>query len=168
MTTVNSGREIRRLAIYLAVGGLNTAICYALFAALIHYGRWHYQAALVADYGFGIVLGYALHRGSTFADRAHLRRAFSKYTLTTALTFVANFALLDAIVRLAILEPLSGQAIAMATVTAVSYGAQKHWVFRSHGEQAETGDAPLQAQPHGADLAARAPTIARAVSRDAA
>lgn len=133
MSTAKTRSEMRRLAVFMTVGGVNTAICYALFAALVHYADWHYQAALAVDYGFGIALGYALHRGSTFADRGQLRRAFGKYTLTNLLTFGANFALLDGLVRLAIFEPLMAQAIAMAAVTAASYGAQKHWVFRSHG-----------------------------------
>ncbi len=131
MRSASRGTEIRRLVIFTVVGTINTVACYALFALLVHTCAWHYHPALAADYGFGIVLGYVLHRGSTFADRTHLRRAFSKYTVTLVATFAANFVLLDAIVRSAMLEPLAAQAVAMLAVTLGSYLVQKHWVFRS-------------------------------------
>jgi putative flippase GtrA len=133
--------ELRRMLVYVAVGSVNTAVCYALFAALVEVCRWHYELALAADYAFGIVLGYGLHRLTTFGDRTHLRRAFGKYTLTLVVTFLANFALLALIVRAGWMEPLAAQAVAMLVVTLVSYVAQKHWVFRSHCERAQSAGA---------------------------
>lgn len=124
--------ELRRLMLFTVMGTLNTVVCYALFAALVHWAGWHYNLALVADYAFGIGLGYVLHRGSTFADRKHLSQAFGKYTVTLVATFLLNLALLDAIVALDLLEPLTAQAVAMTAVTLASYLLQKHWVFRAH------------------------------------
>ncbi|MEX2113056.1 MAG: GtrA family protein [Pirellulales bacterium] len=126
--------ELRRFVVYGAVGAVNTAICYLFFAALVHWCQWHHHLALAADYAFGVGLGYAMHRASTFADRRHLRGALGKYTITLALTFVANFVLLDALVRWTPLGPLVAQAIAMTAATLVSYSVQTRWVFRSHGE----------------------------------
>jgi putative flippase GtrA len=128
--------EIRRLVVYAAVGTLNTALCYAVFAALVHLCAWHHDLALAADYAFGIVAGYVLHRISTFADRKQLRQAFGKYTVTLLATFAANFVLLDLLVRGGALGPLVGQAVAMTVVTLASYRAQVLWVFRSHVEAA--------------------------------
>ena len=125
--------ELRRLTLFIAVGTLNTAICYALYAALIEWAHWDYMLALVADYGFGIVLGYALHRVSTFADRKNLKQAFSKYTLALIGAFVLNAIALNWIVEKGLLDPLAAQAVAMMLATGVSYALQKHWVFRSHG-----------------------------------
>ena len=149
-----SALELRRLAVYGIVGALNTAICYALFALLVEVCAWHYHVALTADYAFGIVVGYLLHRTSTFADRKHLRQAFSKYTLTLVATFLANLLLLDAIVRGRLLEPLLGQAVAMTIVALASYLVQTRWVFRHH-VRAET--------PPGNDR--RIPSDDRAPSR---
>ncbi len=132
MIPARPGIELRRLIVYAMVGTLNTAICYALFAALVQLCAWHYQLALAADYAFGILLGYALHRVSTFADRNQLRQAFGKYVVTLAATFLANFLLLDLIVRSRLLEPIAAQGVAMIAVTLASYLPQKHWVFRSH------------------------------------
>jgi putative flippase GtrA len=138
MTPSFPATELRRFVVYGAVGALNTAICYLLFAALVDWCGWHHHLALAADYAFGIVLGYALHRTATFADRLRLKHAFQKYAITLALTFVANFALLDAIVRAQLLGTLAGQAVAMTIATLVSYGVQQRWVFRSHGETPAT------------------------------
>src|ERR1700675_3135394 len=102
--------ELRRLALFTVVGTLNTAVCYALFAMLVHWAQWHYNLALVADYAFGIVLGFVLHRVSTFADRMHGRQEFGKYTVTLIATFLLNVALLDLIVERRWLEPLAAQA----------------------------------------------------------
>jgi len=135
--------EQRRLLLFLLVGTLNTAVCYALYALLVEYCAWHYYLALAADYGFGTLLGYVLHRGSTFADRLHVRRAFGKYTITLMATFLANFAMLDGLVRWDLLGPLTAQAVAMAAVTLGSYWAQHHWVFRSSDVSATEGEAAL-------------------------
>jgi putative flippase GtrA len=124
--------EIRRLIVFGAVGAVNTAVCYTLYASLVRWGGWHYNLALVADYAFGAVLGFALHRIATFADRTHLRQAFGKYALTLIACFALNFAVLDWNVRKLLLDPLPAQAIAIAIVTLFSYLMQKHWVFRSH------------------------------------
>ena len=137
---------MRRMLVFGAVGSLNTAICYALFALLVETFRWHYEVALAADYAFGIVLGYGLHRLATFGDRQHLRRAFGKYTVTLIATFLANFALLAAIVGAGWLDPLAAQAVAMTAVTLASYLAQKHWVFRSH-RLPNTADSPAASGP---------------------
>lgn len=148
MTPNSHATELRRFVVYGAVGALNTAICYLLFAALVDWCGWHHHLALAADYAFGIVLGYALHRSATFSDRRQLKRAFQKYALTLVLTFVANFALLDAIIRAELLGTLAGQAVAMTVATLVSYGVQQQWVFRSHGE------APTTLQIHPDDTGA--------------
>src|SRR3990172_13141647 len=90
--------EIRRLVVFSIVGTLNTAVCYALYAALVHWSQWHHNLALVADYGFGTVLGFVLHRLATFADRKQVKLAFGKYLTTLALTFLLNVAVLDLLV----------------------------------------------------------------------
>jgi len=162
MTLTKRRTELHRLTLFSVVGAVNTAVCYALFALLVHVCAWNYHLALGADYGFGIVLGYLLHRVSTFADRKHVRQAFGKYTVTLLVTFLANLALLDALVRGQWLGPLAGQAVATMAVTLLSYLAQKHWVFRSH---AQATPAPLDqsgaAPPNVRDLGRQLEPAAR-------
>ena len=124
--------DIRRLIVFSMVGTLNTAICYALYAALVHWSQWHHNLALVADYVLGMFLGFAMHRLVTFGDRKQIKLAFGKYLAALAMTFVLNLAVLDLLVAAQLLGPLAGQAVAVALVTLVSFMLQKHWVFRSY------------------------------------
>jgi putative flippase GtrA len=136
--------EIRRLIVFGAVGAVNTAVCYTLYASLVRWGGWHYNLALVADYALGAVLGFTLHRLATFADRTHLRQAFGKYALTLIACFALNFAVLDWNVQKLLLDPLPAQAIAIAVVTLFSYLLQKHWVFRCHRLASSVGPAKAE------------------------
>ncbi|HEX3724619.1 MAG TPA: GtrA family protein [Pirellulales bacterium] len=129
---ITKNAEIKRLLVFGAVGTLNTAACYVVFAILVHVFAWHYNLALVADYAFGVVLGYSLHRISTFADRIHVRGGFGKYAVTLVVTFALNLILLDWLVERDWFGPVEAQAFAMVAVTFASYRMQKHWVFRSY------------------------------------
>lgn len=128
--------EMRRLLVFGVMGTLNSAVCYALFATLVHVFAWHYNAALVVDYGFGVMLGFALHRQATFADRTHLQGALAKYAATLGVVFLCDLAILNLLVASGVLGPLVAQAVAVVFVTTFSYLLQKHWVFRSHETRA--------------------------------
>jgi putative flippase GtrA len=130
--------ELRRLIVFGVIGTLNTAICYALYAALVELVDWNYKLALVADYAFGIVLGYVLHRVSTFADRKNLKQAFGKYTVALVGAFLLNYVVLEWLVEKQMLGALAAQAVAMTLATLGSYLVQKHWVFRSHAHPETT------------------------------
>ena len=138
--------ELRRLITFATVGMLNTAVCYAVYAALVYWLAWHHDLALAADYAFGAGLGYVTHRLTTFGDRKHLRAAFGKYLAALIASFVLNVAVLDGIVASQLLDPIAAQVPAIALVTLASYMLQKHWVFRSHGPKAATRPATAAQQ----------------------
>jgi putative flippase GtrA len=127
--------ELRRLFTFATVGALNTAVCYAVYAALVDGFAWHHNLALAADYALGAALGFIMHRLATFADRKHLRAAFGKYLAALIASFVLNVAVLDCIVASRLLDPIAAQVPALALVTLASYLLQKHWVFRSHSQE---------------------------------
>jgi len=137
------GNELRRLLVFGAMGTLNTGVCYALFATLVHLYAWHYNAALVVDYGFGIALGFVLHRQATFADRLHVRGALGKYALTLSLAFLLDMAILNLLIAGQLCGPLAAQAIAVVCVTSFSYLLQTLWVFHSHEHEAGQGSGGL-------------------------
>ncbi len=124
--------ETHRLALFAVVGGFNTAVCYALFATLVRGFAWHHNYALLADYGFGAVLGFSLHRLATFGDRTELRQPLPKYLLSLVIMFTLDLGTLNLLVAAGLLGPLVAQAVAIGLVTTASYLLQKHWVFRSH------------------------------------
>lgn len=132
------------MLVFALVGAANTALCYAVYVALVEL-RWHYNAALVADYAFGSLFGFALHRAATFADRRHIRQAFGKYAVTLVVTFAINLAILDLLVVRDVLTPLAAQAVAMVLATAATYRLQTHWVFRSHEAASRAHEAASRA-----------------------
>lgn len=141
-------QDMRRLAVFAAAGTVNSALCYAGFLVMLGL-RWHYNLALVGAYVLGAVLGYALHRTTTFADRRELRSAFGKYAVTLVIMFLLNFALLDGLVATRAFSPAVGQFIAMIAATLAVYRLQTEWVFRCHSveEPAEKTPAPVEPEP---------------------
>ncbi len=136
-------REWTRLAVFMAIGTLNTAVCYVLYAALVALG-WHYNLALVIDYLAGTFIGYVLHRGTTFADRGQVR-ALGKYSLTQVAMFLINLVLLDALVASRLMAPLAAQAVAVIAPTLAVYYVQTYWVFRA--PSAPDSDRPSASRP---------------------
>ena len=132
--------ETKRLVRFVLVGGFNTLVTYGVFLLLLWAGL-HRQLALAGDYATGIAIGYLLNRVWTFGDRDHKTGSFVKYVATyIVFVYAANVVLLEAIVATG-LHPAPAQAIAQATVTILSYLAQKHWVFRHTGPTTVPADA---------------------------
>lgn len=142
-----SKQEWRRLAVFAVVGTVNTAVCYAVYAVLVDLANWHYTPALVADYVFGALTGFVMHRATTFNDRRHVRQPFRKYSAMLAVTFAINWILLDALVRSNLMGPLWAQADATVVVTLVGYLMQTRWVFRSHVPTDSADTLPFEEPP---------------------
>jgi putative flippase GtrA len=113
-----------------AVGILNTALTYCVYAALVTRGAGHY-VALVADYAVGIVFGFFANKRLTFRNRRKAEpRAFARMVAVYIPMLALNAALLWVIVDRLRIDPLGGQAAAMIVVAGLSFLAQKHIVFK--------------------------------------
>lgn len=123
--------EWRRLARFVLVGGFNTACMYALFVGLVALGM-HHTLALTADYAGGLLLGYALNRGWTFADRDGVPGSRTRYFAVYLAIYAVNAGLLELGVTGLELVPAVAQLPALAIATALSYILQRTWVFRPH------------------------------------
>ncbi|MCA8980306.1 MAG: GtrA family protein [Planctomycetes bacterium] len=123
--------ELKRLTRFVLVGGFNTACMYALFVLLVALGV-HHALALVADYAGGLLLGYALNRGWTFADRDGVPGSRARYFAVYLLIYGVNAGLLEVGVRGLHLAPALAQLPALAIATGTSYLLQRVWVFRPH------------------------------------
>ena len=143
MTSLPWNVELRRMLVFVAVGALNTAVCYALFAALVHLAQCHHHTALVGDYALGIAVGYLLQRFATFADRKHVERTLPKYVAAYVAAFALNLAVLDVLVRWLVFGPLAAQAVGLVVVTLTSYTVQQRWVFRSEEVDRPAARAPV-------------------------
>lgn len=114
---------------FVGVGALNTACMYALFVALVALGV-HRTVALAADYVGGVLLGYALQRRWTFADRDGAPGSGVRYLVVYVAIFAANALLLELFVRGFGLRPAVAQVPALVIAMAGSYVLQRSWVFR--------------------------------------
>ena len=145
MTLSTDPAELRRLAKFVVAGALNTCVCYALFAALIHLARWHHDAALAADYAAGIAVGFVLQRSMTFGRGGAFLGTLGRYAATYLAVFVANLLALDLLVRVLRVDPLVAQAACLAVMTVASYVLQKRWVFAVRARSPALARAPAVA-----------------------
>ncbi len=122
--------EFKHLARFVIVGGVNTALTYALYAGLVWYGI-HYLLALTIEYAVGILAGFIANRQWTFANRDRMGPALFRYIATYCIVYVLNAVLLTFFVELADMNKLLAQLFALGIATLASYIAQRWWVFRN-------------------------------------
>jgi putative flippase GtrA len=114
-----------QFAKFLAVGLLNTAFGYTVFAALIYAGLPP-TPALVATYGVGVPFNFVTTRRLVFArSHASLARFIAAYVVI----YFFNLALFDAL-RAAGATPLAAQALSLPVVAVFSFLLFKFKVFR--------------------------------------
>jgi putative flippase GtrA len=126
---VKSYGGFKRLSRFVIVGGLNTALTYALYAGLVWYG-YHYLLALTIEYAIGILAGFIANRQWTFAYRDRTGPALFRYMATYCGVYVLNAGLLMFFVELAGMNKLLAQLFALGIATLASYLSQHRWVFR--------------------------------------
>ena len=127
---MNSYGEFKHLVRFVIVGGVNTALTYALYAGLVWYGI-HYLLALTIEYAVGILAGFIANRQWTFANRDHIGPALFRYIAMYCGVYVLNAVLLTFFVELADMHKLLAQLFALGIATIASYIAQRRWVFRN-------------------------------------
>ena len=129
---VKSYGGFKRLSRFVIVGGVNTALTYALYAGLVWYGL-HYLLALTIEYVIGILAGFIANRQWTFAYRDRIGPALFRYMATYCGVYLLNAVLLMFFVELAGMNKLLAQLFALGMATLASYLAQHRWVFRNTG-----------------------------------
>lgn len=117
-----------------AVGIVNTALTYAVYALFVTLGTGHYPA-LVADYAVGIAFGFVANKRFTFRDRRRAEiGAFARMVAVYLPMLALNAALLWLLVDRLGVDALAGQAAAVVVVAGLSFLAQKHIVFKNAGK----------------------------------
>ena len=116
------GRVVR----FLAVGLLNTAFGYALFAAIYAISRTHPAAIVLATVG-AVVFNFVSTGRLVFASSSMSR--LLPFLAGCVLVMAVNVALVDIGVILAI-SPFAGQAIALPIVAAMAFFINDRFVFR--------------------------------------
>jgi putative flippase GtrA len=116
---------------FLAVGGLNTAIGYAIYAILILLGLVPELALLVATI-IGIMVNYFTTGRMVFGNRGN--GLFFKFMLVYAVMYVLNAVALRGLL-LAGIAPLIAQAIILPVTAIATFLAFRKLVFRKNGQQ---------------------------------
>jgi putative flippase GtrA len=115
----------RRFLRFLAVGALNTAFGYGVFALCVLAGLHYTVAALVANV-LGILFNFRTYGALVFAshDRSLLARFFGAY----AVNYVAGIAAIALLKRVGV-PVLVTSAITLLPLAALSYWLNRRWVF---------------------------------------
>ncbi len=117
-----------RLPIYAAVGGVATAVHYALLALLVERWGWPaWQAAGLAAM-VGAQVAYAGNRAFTFAHRGAVLRSWPRFQLT-ALAGAAFGMVLVAASQVLGAHYFVGQVLATVLSMLLTYVINRRWTF---------------------------------------
>jgi putative flippase GtrA len=114
------------------VGVSNTAIFFAVYAALVDgLGVW-YLAASACGYTVGMVNGFLWNRRWTF--RGHVGDALTpvRWFVVQGCGLAANLGLVFLFVHDAGMDKLAGQAVAIGLVVVCTFLVNRAWTFRMH------------------------------------
>ena len=120
---------------YLLVGGYNTVVSYALYAALLWYGR-EPQLALFLSFLISSVNSYLTQKYYVFNTPKVQSWEYLRCLMSWGISYVINAFLLKGLLMTG-MNPYLAQFIALAIVTINSYLMLKYLAFRNHKIQGE-------------------------------
>jgi putative flippase GtrA len=129
-----------RLARFVLVGLLNTAVAYALYAALVYAGLPFAVANLLALVA-GVLFSFRTQGSLVFGNRDPGR--LGRFIACWIAIYMVNVTLIAAFVR-AGLDAYSAAALALPLIALISYWSQKRFVF---GVPASSGPRSADSQP---------------------
>jgi putative flippase GtrA len=115
----------RQFARFLAVGGLNTAFGYGVFALLLLAGL-SYPYALLAATIAGVLFNFVTIGGVVFQSMK--TRRLARFVLVYGFLYALNLGVLKGLIALKI-SPYTGQAALMPFLAMLSFYLNKRFVF---------------------------------------
>lgn len=158
------GARIRRLlgdqrVRFLIVGGANTVVGYAAFAAfdltLFAQVSHGHILSLLAAYAVTIVMAFFLYRRFVFHVSGRVLRDFVSFVGVNLFTISLNLVLLELLVSLVGLPSLVAQAIALAATVVVGFFGHREVSFRRDDSGELAAQEPAEqvgldgSDPHG-------------------
>lgn len=118
---------------FLIAGGFNTALGYAIFAALywLLARRIGYLAVAVVAHFIAMTCAFTVHRTLVFASTAPWMPSFARFNLSQLLALCLGLTALYILVELAHLNPLLAQACVLTVSVAVTYLLHSRFSFRA-------------------------------------
>lgn len=114
------------LARYFVTGAINTAFSYGVYCAVLYLGAPYPVAALVS-LAAGVCLSFVTMGRIVF--RSQLQNRFSRFVAVWAVLYGVHVGLIWVLVRGG-LDPYLAGLIASVPVLAISFLAQRYYVFR--------------------------------------
>lgn len=111
---------------FLLVGGLNTALCYLVYAGAIYLGFVYYFSSLIA-LAFGVVVSFFAQGRLVF--QASLKGRFWRFVLMWGVLYLVNIVFIRLIAAFGIDYYFAG-LVAAIPVVAISFLLQKFYIFK--------------------------------------
>jgi putative flippase GtrA len=119
---------------FLIVGGINTVVGYALFAAfeLLFNGRVSYFVSLYLSYALAAILAFVLHRNYTFQVNrtGNVVIDFFRFQAVGLVALAFNTVALPLLVEGVGWDPLVAQGVVVVVTVLISYVGHKYISFR--------------------------------------
>lgn len=112
---------------FLAVGTLNTAFSYAIYAGFLYLGLGYQLANLIALV-LGILFSFKTQGQLVFKNTDN--RLFGRFLLSWVLVYLGTITLIGRIIALGF-DAYTAGALALPFSVALSYLMQKYYVFRT-------------------------------------
>lgn len=125
----NSSAKAALLMRFLAGGAFNTAFGFAVILLLMKAGL----PPLVANcggYAAGLLVSFAVNRRFVFRGRGAVPQELRRYVMAFLVSFAANLATLEVLVRATPVDPYIAQLAAVATYVVLMFGFCQVLVFR--------------------------------------
>jgi putative flippase GtrA len=117
---------------FLAAGGFNTAVGYALFSVMfLLFGRWvHYLLIGLAAHMIAVVNAFVVHRKLVFRSTDDWWPAFVRFNVSQVVSLTFGMAALYSLVEFARWNPLLAQLAATVVSVVLNYLLHRYFSFR--------------------------------------
>ena len=115
---------------FLIVGGINTAVGYGTFAAVIFLGGHYFVANIIAT-AVGITVSYFLNKYFTFRQYKKSFTEIIRFISVYFLSFMLGNVVLYVMVGIMSISPYSAGALNLIFTTLISWFGHKYFSFRS-------------------------------------
>lgn len=115
---------------FLIVGGISTAMNYAVFFILLGLSM-QYQWASACGFMAGVIVGFPLNKAWTYrASSTMTTSVFYSYIAVYLASLIINVAAITMLVDLMHIEPRIANLVTIIITTVANFLGTKFWVFR--------------------------------------
>ncbi|MEJ5364639.1 MAG: GtrA family protein [Desulfosoma sp.] len=125
-----AARDIPSFNRYVLVGLVNSVVGYGVIFGLLSLGANPYLSN-ASGYAVGITVSYILNKRFSFRSRKPDRTAFPLFVASLAVAYLANLAVLFALLRWGAVNPYLAQLLAGGVYTLVGFLGSRYIAFGS-------------------------------------